>query len=105
MGSGLDMAILRSRIKEVQDLESEECKRNWVEGRCTHHIVAVLDVWIRRLALCGESVACGTHAGDCYVIDGLCGRGTSCNLYPDEQTNTPLVTAGRIRRCDCEGRG
>jgi len=79
--------------------ESAECERNWREGRCTHHTVATLDVWVRKLCLMGESVACGTHTGDCYVIDGLCGRGTATNLYPDNQTYRPLTTARRLRRC------
>lgn len=98
-GDSFDFGVLSSRIQGLREAETAECATNWRLGRCTHHTVALLDVWVRRLRLHGESVACGSHTGECYIVDGLCGRSTESNLYPDDATDVPATTARCIRQC------
>eukprot|EP00873_Tetraselmis_striata_P014623 jgi/Tetstr1/434887/TSEL_023884.t1 len=97
-GDSFDFGVLSSRIQGLREAETAECATNWRLGRCTHHTVALLDVWVRRLRLHGESVACGSHTGECYIVDGLCGRSTESNLYPDDATDVPATTARCIRQ-------
>eukprot|EP00193_Tetraselmis_chui_P022793 CAMPEP_0177773010 /NCGR_PEP_ID=MMETSP0491_2-20121128/12588_1 /TAXON_ID=63592 /ORGANISM="Tetraselmis chuii, Strain PLY429" /LENGTH=445 /DNA_ID=CAMNT_0019290979 /DNA_START=120 /DNA_END=1458 /DNA_ORIENTATION=- len=97
-GGGFDFSILKGRIESLKEAEAAEQCINWRKGRCTHHTVAVLDVWVRRLRLHGNCIAAGSHTGECYIIDGLCGRSTQHNLYPDTETEGPISTARCIRQ-------
>jgi WD40 repeat protein len=67
-----ELASLHARIAKLKAAEEQAAageEANWRGGRCRQRSLAVLNDWVRRLALCGDQLVSGSYGGELTLID------------------------------------
>mmetsp|Transcript_34377 Transcript_34377/g.65695 ORF Transcript_34377/g.65695 Transcript_34377/m.65695 type:complete len:407 (-) Transcript_34377:280-1500(-) len=68
----LDFSKLSERVQALRREEvaaDRVAAHNWRCGQCTHTVFSVLNEYVRQIKLVGETLACGTTIGTCYLIN------------------------------------